>query len=374
MRILLTSFGIEDKNLLQLASSYTWLRSRAVPRYREMPPVNMRDTHEYFMPDYASLILADQVVMNGSSFEKLKSARGPYQQIAETMLELHLQGFLELADFSSILDSKNTLLKQMLESDMTAFDSWLPPLEESLQIWKRFTSYLYWQLYSDSSSSSDKEMLNFEIGVVETFLDFLSQPTFKYPPEFYDGEMRRLLEHYLAYVNANIVLSNEIGAGFHDWADFTPLYRKKFLSVGKDLEIPRQAEAVNKLFEFSFPEYKISDTKTFMKVVTDRRVQELRELVQEAANGKVIFDEKFARTVFKEVLQTEREITRYRSMVSWLTVPLDFLGFLPGVGALVQKGVEEVSGKVIENKLKQKYQWFYLISDVAPEQESNQMR
>ncbi len=97
----------------------------------------------------------------------------------------------------------------------------------------------------------------------------------------------------------------------------------------------------------------------------DKRVEDLRQLVSDAVAGKVTFDIQFARNVFKEVLQTERKITWYRNITSYLTLPIDFVGFVPGVGGVIQKGVEELIGSAIENNLKRNYQWFYMLSDLA---------
>jgi hypothetical protein len=171
-----------------------------------------------------------------------------------------------------------------------------------------------------------------------------------------------VLHDYLSYVNANIVLSNKLKAGFHDWTDFLPFYRRKFLSVGQDLDAQKQIDASNRLFEVSFPEFAISDTAALVKVLNDKRIIDLRRLIQDAVEGKVTFDEGFARNMLKEVLGTEKRIARYRTIVSYLTMPLDFL---PLLSPVAQKVTEEVVGMLVEKRLKQKYRWFYMLSDAA---------
>ncbi len=47
-------------------------------------------------------------------------------------------------------------------------------------------------------------------------------------------EIKQEIVLYLLYVNANIVLSNELKTGFHDWIYFLPFYKQKFLSVGRE--------------------------------------------------------------------------------------------------------------------------------------------
>lgn len=174
-----------------------------------------------------------------------------------------------------------------------------------------------------------------------------------------------MLQSYLSYVNANIVLSNELGVGFHDWADFLPFYRLKFLSVGKEhIEEERRIEESQKLFEVSFPEFAIADTHTLIKALQDKCVADLRELVEKAVKGDVTFDQEFARSVLNKVLGIERRTRRYRNIISYITMPI---GFVPWVGTAAQKVIEEAVGTPLEKKLKQKYRWFYLLSDLAEE-------
>jgi len=67
-------------------------------------------------------------------------------------------------------------------------------------------------------------------------------------------------------------------------------------------------------------------------------------------------------------LKTAEKVSNLRgsvqNIVSYLTLPLDLLRFLPGVGGLAQKGIEEVVGVIIEKKMK-KHRWFYMLSEVS---------
>src|SRR5438552_819694 len=47
----------------------------------------------------------------------------------------------------------------------------------------------------------------------------------------YRHALRGVLRAYLMYVNSNLILSNTLQVGFHDWLDFTPFYGSKFLAI-----------------------------------------------------------------------------------------------------------------------------------------------
>ena len=52
------------------------------------------------------------------------------------------------------------------------------------------------------------------------------------------------------------------------------------------------------------------------------------------------FDSDFARRILAEVCKQDRELQRFRKVISYATIPLDFI---PWVGTLVQKGAEETA-------------------------------
>ncbi len=55
--------------------------------------------------------------------------------------------------------------------------------------------------------------------------------------------------------------------------------------------------------------------------------------------------EKFARSAFKELWGIEKKSARYRNLVSYATLPLDFI---PYIGTFAQKAAEELTGSLLE--------------------------
>jgi hypothetical protein len=124
---------------------------------------------------------------------------------------------------------------------------------------------------------------------------------------------RRILKEavtdYLSHVNANLVLANEFGCGVHDWGDFEPFYRQKFLRVGQAL-MPHEKDvrAVRRLFGLCFPAFASWEPRTFVKALKDKRVAELRGLVSRAAAGEV---------ALMPILRTAYSLTCSRSNDAW---------------------------------------------------------
>ena len=85
-------------------------------------------------------------------------------------------------------------------------------------------------------------------------------------------------------------------------------------------------------------------------------------MINDAVDGKVQFDEQFAKSVLREVFHVERSAKRWRNILGYLTLPI---GFLPWIGALAEKAVGEAAGLVIETRMKQKHKWFYMLSEIV---------
>lgn len=366
MQVMLTSFGIAD------AAEEHLNLSEEGSLFYHMPPVNMHTVSNAFMPDYIVLLLCDKVIIDKSSFVSLEeNPHRSFTQVADAITQLHHEGFVKLVDFRQILKRNENLLQKMLEHDLQMLDQWIKPLRISLDIWKRFaneSSILVKYELEEMHGPLDHDVHRYTHSGyhTDTYLHLLEKSLESYRKQKrskYRGVLMKVLPHYLSYVNANIVLSNELGVGFHDWADFLPFYRHKFISVGKqDIGEECQIKETQKLFEVSFPEFAITDTRTLIKVLKDKRIADLRELVDSAVKGEVTFDQEFAKSVLKEVIGIERQTNRYRNIVSYVTMPI---GFVPWLGTVAQKVTEETVGTSLERRLKQKYRWFYLLSDLV---------
>jgi hypothetical protein len=397
MKLMLTSFGIEERSA----------PVRGESMFHRMPPVSFRRISEAFMPDYELLVLCDQVVMDESSFQQLiDSPARAYSGVAETFRALKAEGRIELVDFSSVLRANSDLLDKMLDHDMSVLDQWVVPLRDSLATWAQFSEMsmqvlregrelLHTQSSQDAGftglslhtaapyrfSESDLQYAEYmrpallhEIAHVmhsarrdayylsEMVEDALRSAEKRRHKE-YRSALREVLQSYLAYVNANLVLASELNIPFHDWLDFTPFYSMKFLSVGKlEDDTQKGRKQVERLFTVAFPELAIQDTSALLKVLNDKRIQDLRQLIGDAVLGKVQFDEHFAKSVLAEVLRSERKVTRFRNILGYVTLPI---GFIPGIGTPAQKVVEEAIGLPVAKKMKQKHRWFYMLSEIA---------
>ena len=381
MKIMITSFGIEH-SLSSEADEETMF-------YR-MPPVSFRWIKETFLPDYELLLLCDSVIMDEASFDRLvHGSVASYSQVSETFQALRAEGRIELKDFSATLRPHAQLLNRMIDHDLSTLDQWVAPLRESLTLWRHFSQmsmelmrrggeeWFYQAPLRDAPRyrsghiqanlmhemahmmHSEKNMVAHTSMLVEDALN----SSVKRKRKEYREALRKVIRAYLTYVDANLILSHQLDLGFHDWLDFTPFYAAKFLSVGVS-EDPVQAgrTQLEKLFSIPFPELAIRSPRALMKALNDKRLEELRRLVAEAVDGRVQFDDAFAKSVLSEVFRSSERARKWRSVLGYATIPIDFI---PWIGTFAQKAVEEGIAIPLERKFKQKHRWFYMLSDIA---------
>jgi hypothetical protein len=365
----------------------------------------MSATNQAFMPEYPVLLLCERLILDAESFERLSKGwhHERYGNFAEVMKALFDEGFVRVEDFRAIIDQNKELLDRMLKRGLKRLDDWIRPLRESTETWERFAESL--RSFSRNKLSDELRKLSDELrktglDIEGTFMvhllggaesrlfetydhyaplslhsirntafrrlrmlrEALESSTKRRRSE-YKEILRETLTRYLAYVNANLVISRTLEAGFHDWYDFEPFYREKFLTIGQEgRPEEKRIQKVKQLFEISFPEFAPSDTKSVLKAVKDKRISDLRTLVDKAAKEEIQFDKEFANSVLREVLGIEQRVGRLRNIVSYATLPI---GFIPLVGTPTQKAVEETVDRITESKIRKKYRWFYLISGLG---------
>jgi hypothetical protein len=382
MDLILTSFGL----------SHLERNPNSTDIFYRMPPVTLAETTGTgFMPDYSVLLLCDRIILDLQSYNRLilGEPTRSYNKVAEVIKALYEEGFIRLEDFDSIVKNNHEILERMLQHDLENLEKWINPFKESTEKWRDFIKTL--QIMRENDYEDYVEGRLSEIDKTENEQNKLYNHTAYYLHDIAsaasvkiwtneimekklhskDGVKDEEFIHYfqnqlketLSYVNANLVVSNTLGVGFHDWYDFEPFYREKFLSIEHEqLPTHREIEKIDQLFKISFPEFAFWNTKSILKAMKDKRIQDLRNLVNEATIQSTPFDREFANKVLREVLQLEMRISRIRNIASYITLPI---GFIPWIGTIVQKGTEEIIGAITKGKIRKEYRWFYLISDIS---------
>ncbi|MBD3343021.1 MAG: hypothetical protein GF353_28245 [Candidatus Lokiarchaeota archaeon] len=386
MELLLTSFG--------LSHIYPYEDNTNFDLFYRMPPIKMTKVGKNFLMDFSVLLLCDRLIIDQITFDKIinNKVHWAYKSVAETLHLLSNEGFLRIEDFTSILHANRSLLDKMLEKDLENIEHWFSIFKSSNEIWNAFVTSMVGHIRNEISLKDELDKLldippfqrgfkkeysletknslsNFHVRnhILSVFFENFIRNYHNHNPmsnqknginHIFKDEIR----NYLAYINSNLVLSHYFNSGFYDWDDFSPFYKDKFLTIGKE-EFPNEREIKNlrQLFDISFPDYSIQNPKEFIKLLRDKRIDDIRKLVHGSVEDDITFDIDFARKTLQEVLNIERTLSKRRNIVSYITMPL---GFIPMVGTPIQKAVEESILVPTELKKRKKFRWFYLISNI----------
>lgn len=358
---MLTSFGLNVED------------PQADDIFFQMPPIGFRvSPRGPFVPDYHVFLLSKRLIMDEQSFERLASRpHRRYRVVAETITTLYEAGHVRLVDYREILRSNESLLEKMLEHDMEHIDQWSEPLRAARTTWQDFAIW--------SGVLSDRDYRPYQRGPGSQSRS-TRRSSQRLTPEQYQrllfhaymrvertDQWRNAIRSYLSYVNSNLVISNELEIGFHDWEDFLPFYRQKFQYVGPEVSETRaQIDSTTKLFEIAFPEFQVRGTKRLLELLDDPRIADLRDTIRDAVEKGTEFDLEYANRVYREVLQAEMIAKRYRRIASYITPAISFVPFIgPIAQTIAELAVDQAAEEMIKRKLTDKYQWFYLLSDLV---------
>jgi len=382
MKLLLTSFGTSHLKGREINNSDIFYR---------MPPVSMSNINQSFMPDYAMLLLADQIIIDIKTYDRLMTDHhSMFGNVALMIKALYYEGFVTIKDFDETIKDNHQILEKMLSHDLKELDFWIDPLKESISTWQEFVlkyrenfrnGFINEKLNDETSTSEEREkyqimfhqlggwihsmssMMHHSPILSHELLNEVLNSSSKRKKAQFRESLKQHLSEYLSYINGNLLLSNIYETGFHDWNDFEPFYHEKFMRLGRE-SYPGEIEIKNvkKLFEISFPEFTFWHPDNIIKALKDKRISELRNLIDSASKGEVEFDKEFANRVLSEVFKIETNIGKFRNIVSYATMPL---GFIPIFGTPIQKAVEEVIAQPMEHKKRKEFKWFYFISEMA---------
>ena len=355
MDLLLTSFGIHTQE--DEASK------RSV--FHRMPPTTLAIRGTYLAPDYMSLLLCDRIIIDSESYSRLTTKRHwSYNALSSLIQALYAEGFVRIEDYSQRLEAYRATIEQRVEQDLEDLDAWRPALRSSGERWSTFIHLIKSDLRS-LYELIDRVQFKFEHGIggtapmhnysVRQYLHAASVAmTEMSAAEGDDWTERQILRSYLTYVETNLVLSEVLGAAFYDWSDYQPFYSRKLDERGR-----LHADRVHKtqqLFEVAFPELVIDSPRRLLRILQDKRIEQLRALVANAVTGKITFDRDFAVRILFEVLSGERAVGRFRSISSYALLPV---GFIPVAGTPLQKAAEELAAMPYRSK----HAWFYLLTE-----------
>lgn len=385
MDILLTSFGIGMQG-----------DNEDSPFYR-MPPLISSGTD--IGVDSAAFLMFDRVIIDSTTYDYLLNRgpnillrgiidreRGPEEskledcikEYAQFLQDLESSGRLVVRDFEATLRQKDNreILTKSVKNDLRNMEEWIVPLEESLASWTRLMDDIMDSYYNPTPEGNQRaeavlahtlrgsqQQVEMRVHTLKRWRQKLDQNERNYA--------RGFMNDYLSYISSNILLSNIYDSAFIDWDDMQPFYHKKAVLSARQHH-PGQSiiEESRKLFSIIFPHFMPTDLKKIAKAMDDKRIDELRGMVQKAVKGEIEFDPEFAVQTLQEVIKAQKKTMWRREITGWIT---SIFGLIPVAGTGAGKAAEEIGNTLWSDRPQKKFGWFYLINKLDASQSQKGM-
>jgi|GEM_PF-6080436 len=297
-----------------------------------LPRVLLARNNQQFLPDYALLLLADEILMDRMTFEGL--IRGQIQSgptVALMAKLLHQEGFLRLEDFAVTVQARESQLAALIKADLGSLESWVPAVQEWFATWQAHFQGIQAtlrpaikQMREDAAAGRPAEMdyshqaskFIHDTGGRYQMVNYYAEEALATEESGLDdhrrAELRTLLEDQLHFARGNLLLCQQFGAGLHDWCDFHPLYQEITARAGQGDEDGKPAQTAQPLFELPLPEFTFWHPDNVLRALNDPRVRQLRERVGESiATGKPLND-KAAGEILPAIARLDKGVTGIR--------------------------------------------------------------
>ncbi len=383
MDVILSSFCFNNYKLSQHKTSnwYTY-----EPRYTKLkspftclPPISMRSAGGSISPDYSVFFLGESFYIDTETAEivEKKPMFHKHKELFNCLKEL---GRLKTIDYGQIIRPYHHLIEKSYKLDVSRMNEWRGEFMELYNIWNSFvTSAREQSSHYDNDGmnpgfydptylpNSMKEILFLLKHSMVPGLDYKIHENLRNWDKGLNPEYKKytedILSPYLVHVNSNLCLADCLNASIHDWADLTPLYRKKFeesLRINHSNE-SKQQHACEQFIKLMFPSFTPKSEKSLMKLLSDKRMDNFRETITKSIDNNISFDNDFANNLLKEIISKEERITYYKNLIGWLTMPLTLI---PWAGAPLEKGSKILLEKIVEKRVRKDKAWFYMLSEV----------
>jgi hypothetical protein len=295
-----------------------------------MPRISMARNTQQFLPDYALLLLTDELVMGRRTFEGLIRGQIDTTSTMPLMVKLlHDEGFIRLEDFDGALRDEQAVLELMIEENLQLMDSWMATMWKSVKSWQSYYEGLQLTLRPRTEKirkdiaegrpvglnySRAASVFIHHMGGRFQMVRYFAEEVLA--PEGNDAEVlkerRDFLAEQIAYTVCHLLFSRKFSAAIHDWCDFSPHYLELIQREAYKSTDTRNARAMRTLFQVALPEFILWHPDRVLQALRNGRIVELRKRVREAVAEGREFDTQAATETLETVAAIEPGVSNIR--------------------------------------------------------------
>ena len=334
--------------------------------FESLPPLGSFDPDRGFVPDFPSLLMFDEYVLDGEAYERIRNpGHRPWLREWSELLEvLDSEGAIAVEDVQSAASAHSHSRGWMLRRDMQKPTRW----------WRAMGYY-------DALLNSAQKLLGENPHTAQEY-SWQFDPEARHGIKGLDGHYHDLsavlgdgadsdkeahaelfsralstAANQLREVNACLTACDVLGVAPMMWAPYRRYLQEKLASAG----VTDHPAAGTEFFELAFPAYAPTSVKEFSKLRRDRRIGALRSEIRRASERGDVIDPRYPQRVLDEVLRLELTGAKVRRIAGWVATAVGSVP-VPGLG-IVTTATAEAIATALDKRRTRPWRWFYLISD-----------
>lgn len=372
MKVLLAPLFFQSRHCKHCARIFyrenpgSWL---GLHEFESLPPLGAFDTKRGFVPDFPTLLMFEEFVIDGEAAERIKMPGdrlwlGEWPKLVEA---LESEGALSAVDVSAAASVRSQERGWMLRRDLEDPKRWWQAMAHYESLMGLASKMLGEDpLHAQDFSWEFDPEAQFGVpgsdGQVHDLAVVLQEGRNSDDPhhrELYSDSLESL-KSQLREVNACMTACAELDVAPIMWAPYRRYLSEKF-SDSTGQEPQSTGTAGREFFQVAFPAYSPTTVREFVKLRSDKRIKALRREIRRAAEDGETLDPGYPQRVLDEVLRLERKASRQRRIASWISTAVGAIP-VPGLG-LAAAAVAEAATTHLERKARKPWHWFYLVSD-----------
>ncbi len=338
--------------------------------FANLPPLGSFRIDRGFVPDFPTLLMFDEFVMDGEAMELLRAPgdRVWLREWSDLVNALEAEGALTAVDVRAAVRNRSHQRGQMLRKDMLAPNRWW----EATDYFERLSEGTMADIWDDPRLAQeltwefDPEERTYVTGkdgqqhILSAVLAEGNMADSEAHRDLYPVAISHLRDN-LREVNACIAACDELGASPIMWAPYRRYLEEKLNARAVHNNSSSIEASGRKFFEIAFPAFAPNTVRDFTAIRSDKRIRSLRDEIMGAAKKGDLLDPTYPQRVLTDVLRLEQKANRMRRISGWIAAVLGSIP-VPGLGLAATAIAEGVVGHK-EKKLRNPWHWFYLISD-----------
>lgn len=335
--------------------------------------------------DFSLLFVAEQLVFDRYSYERLREYKTPSALRVQDSLEiLHDEGFLVLQDYGKLAEEHEAFRDRGVELVTQNISAWLPSVKMQIHRFDKLVTE-FSREFSADMSEWDLHTYGIATFLLETegrvdaerarnLRELILGTRQRRRKASENAQLAGVVRTVVRHVYTNLLIADRLQCIPYTWGTVGAAYDAALAMAAHNVtEETRSIQACNQFFTVAFREFAPRAARDWIRTLKHPKATELRARISQAVAENETLDNDFAKRSFSELAAAHERLSRLKrysalgALVGGLVggVLDGPLGGIAGglAGTALPSAAQELIDRVQERKVMSKYGWMYFTED-----------